>query len=70
MAVDGAKVMRVMMWEAIKRRMPQGLARALKRQRKDARAAGGVKRRRDQSGSGEGGRRLAMRAGSPICSHV
>ena len=39
---------------AIKRRMPQGLARALKRQRSDERSEGERKRRRDQAGDGEG----------------
>ena len=70
LAVDGAKVMRVMVWAAIKRRMPQGLARALKRHKPCARSLAGEKRKREETGGGTGEERCATRPTPPDRNHM
>jgi hypothetical protein len=66
--VDGAKVLRSIVMAAMKRRLPQAIERMLRQKTQAGRGSG--KRKRGDVGDEQGGKRLAMRAGSPAREHM
>ena len=66
--VDGAKVLRTIVMAAMKRRLPQAVARMLRQKMQTESECG--KRKRGDAGDEQKGKRLAMRAGPLASEHV
>ena len=68
--VDGAKVLRSIVMAAMKRRLPQAIERVLRQKTPTGERRAGSGRGSEGMGGKQEGKRLAMRAGSPVREHV